>query len=46
MPAEIRGSFPEVCILRRVKEDPRTSVQKIVAAEDVSVSLVCRILHE
>jgi hypothetical protein len=29
-----------------VEKDPRTSVQRIAAAEDISVLLVERILHE
>jgi hypothetical protein len=36
----------EVHILRRVKEDPGTSVQRVKAAEGNSVPLVWRILHE
>jgi hypothetical protein len=43
MPAEIWVSFREVHILRRVEEDHRTSVQRIAAAEGISVPLVWKI---
>jgi hypothetical protein len=46
MPAEIRESFREVRVLRRVEEDPGTSVRRISAAESFGVPLVWRILHE
>jgi hypothetical protein len=37
MPAEIWTSYQEVCALRRVEEDPRTSVQRTAAAQSVGV---------
>jgi hypothetical protein len=36
----------EVRVLRRVEEDPGTSVRRTAAAEGISVPLVWRILHE
>jgi hypothetical protein len=36
----------EVSILKRVEEDPGTSVRRIAAAEGVGVPLVWIILHE
>jgi hypothetical protein len=45
MPAEIWASFRGVPILRRL-EDLETSVQRISAAKDISVSLDWRIIHE
>jgi hypothetical protein len=38
--------FREVHILRRVEEDPKTSVRRITAASNIDVHLVWRILHE
>jgi hypothetical protein len=46
MPVEIWASFREVRVLRRVEEDPGTSVRRIAAAEGIGVPLVWRILHE
>jgi hypothetical protein len=36
----------EVLVLRRIEEDPGTSVRSIAAAEGIGVLLVWRILHE
>jgi hypothetical protein len=36
----------EVNLLRRVEDEPGTSVRGIAAAEGISVPLVWRILHE
>jgi hypothetical protein len=36
----------EVRVVRRVKEDPGTSVRRIAAAEGIGALLVWRILHE
>lgn len=38
--------FREVCVLRRVEEEPLTSVRRIAAAEGISVPIVWSILHE
>jgi hypothetical protein len=46
MPAEIWARFREVRVLRRVEEDPRTSVRRTAAAEGIGVPLVWRILHK
>jgi hypothetical protein len=46
VPAEIWVRFPEVRVLRRVEEDPGTSMWRILAAEDIGVALIWRILHE
>jgi hypothetical protein len=39
-------SFREFRILRRVEEDPGTSVQRTAAAESIGVPFIRRILHE
>jgi hypothetical protein len=36
----------EVCVFRRVREDARTSVQRILAAEGIGIPLVWRTVHE
>jgi hypothetical protein len=46
MSAEIWTNFREVGILRRVEEDPGTSVRRIVAAESIGVPLVWKVFHE
>jgi hypothetical protein len=46
MSAEIWESFQEVRVMRRVEEDPGTSVRKITAAESIGVPLLWRIPHE
>jgi hypothetical protein len=43
--AEIWASFQEVCILKRLEGNPGANVQRIAAAEGISVPLVWRILH-
>jgi hypothetical protein len=45
-PRSVRIPDMEVRILRRVEEDPGTSVRGIKAAEGIGVPLVWRILHE
>jgi hypothetical protein len=46
MPAEIWASFQKVHVLRRVEEDPGTSVRRMAAAESIGVPLVLRILEQ
>jgi hypothetical protein len=43
----VQKSMPaEVCTSKRVEEVPRTSVQRIAAAEGITVPLVWRIFHD
>jgi hypothetical protein len=45
-PAKKWASFWDFSVLRKVEEDPWTSVGKIAAADGIDVSLVWRTIHE